>query len=407
MYIKRHLYKALVKVEKMFGAVLVTGSRQVGKTTFLQAAKPDLPYITLDDPILLASATSEPGTFFKATPPPVAVDEIQYAPQLFPQIKMLLDSQRKKGQFFLSGSQQHHMMKNVGESLAGRIGILNLLGLSLRELHGVDFDRPFLPNDDYYETRKKQVTPLEYKTVWDIIHRGSMPAMSAGEDMDWQLFYAAYTRTYLERDVRDLAQVGDEVKFLNFMTAIAAMTGQLLNQASVARDVGVSQPTVERWLSILRASNLVYLLQPFHNNITKRAVKTPKLYFLDTGLAAYLTRWNTPEVLQNGAMAGAFFETFVVAEILKSYTNAGILEPPLFFYRDKEQNEIDLLVQHDQALHPLEIKKSADPKADDIKAFAVLEKISGVKRGKGGLVCLYDRLLPLAGEDVVLPLAYI
>lgn len=407
MYIKRHLFKALTKAEKMFGAVLVTGSRQVGKTTFLQAAKPDLPYVTLDDPVVLASAVSEPGTFFKAVPPPLVVDEIQYAPQLFPRIKILLDSQRKKGQFFLSGSQQHHMMKNVGESLAGRIGILNLLGLSLRELHGIDFDAPFLPDDGYFEARGKSLAPLGYGAVWEIIHRGSMPAMAANDDMDWQLFYAAYTRTYIERDVRDLAQVGDEVKFLNFMTAAAAMTGQLLNLASVARDVGISHPTAERWLSILRASNLVHLLQPFHNNITKRTVKTPKLYFLDTGLAAYLTRWNTPEVLQKGAMAGPFFETFIIAEVIKSYTNAGVLEPPLFFYRDKEQNEIDLLVQHDQALHPLEIKKSADPKADDIKAFAALDKIPGVKRGKGGLVCLYDRLLPLMGEDVVLPLAYV
>jgi predicted AAA+ superfamily ATPase len=407
MYIQRHIQKAVSKAEKMFGAILVTGSRQVGKTTLLRNIKPDLPYITLDDPILLASATSEPGTFFKATPPPVVLDEIQYAPSLFPQIKMFLDSTGAKGQFFLGGSQQHHMMKNVGESLVGRIGILNLLGLSLREYNGIDFDLPFRPDDEYLEARKKCAAPLEYKAVWDSIHRGSMPAMSTGEAMDWQMFYAAYAKTYMARDVRDLAQVGDESKFLNFMTAIAAMTGQLLNHASVARDVGASQPTVERWLSILHASNLVYLLQPYHNNITKRAVKTPKIYFLDTGLAAYLTRWNTPEALQNGAMAGAFFETFVVAEILKSHTNAGILEPPLHFYRDKERNEIDLLIQRGQTLHPLEIKKSADPNASDMKAFAALDKIPGVKRGKGGIICLYDRLLPLAGKDMVLPLAFV
>ena len=407
MYIRRHLQNAVSKAEKMFGAVLVMGSRQVGKTTLLRNIKSGLPYITLDDPMLLASATSEPGTFFMAIPPPVVVDEIQYAPQLFPQIKMLLDAGGGKGLFFLSGSQQHHMMKNVGESLAGRIGVLNLLGLSLREIGGIDFDMPFHPDDEYIEARKKHLAPIEYKAVWDIIHRGSMPAMSAGEEMDWQLFYAAYAKTYLERDVRDLAKVGDGVAFLKFITAIAAMTGQLLNQASIAREAGVSQPTAERWLSILRASNLVYLLQPYHNNIVKRAVKTPKLYFLDTGLAAYLTRWNTPEALRNGAMAGAFFESFVVAEIFKSYTNAGVLEPPLYFYRDKERNEIDLIIQRDQTLHPLEIKKHADPKAGDIKAFAMLDKIPGVKRGKGGLVCLYDRLVPLAGKDVVLPLAFV
>jgi predicted AAA+ superfamily ATPase len=233
-----------------------------------------------------------------------------------------------------------------------------------------------------------------------------MPAMAA-EGMDWQLFYAAYVKTYLERDVRDLAQVGDEVKFLKFMTAAAAMTGQLLNHASLARDAGVSQPTAERWLSVLRASNLVYFLQPYHNNVIKRAVKTPKLYFLDTGLAAYLTRWNTPEVLQHGAMAGAFFESFVVAEILKGYANAGVLDPSLYFYRDKEQTEIDLLIFRDQTLYPLEIKKHADPRAGDVKAFAVLDAIPGVTRGSGGLICLYDRPVPLTGEDTVIPLAYV
>ena len=232
-------------------------------------------------------------------------------------------------------------------------------------------------------------------------HRGSMPAMAVDAAMDWQLFYASYVKTYLDRDVRDLAQVGDEV-ILQFMTASAAMTGQLLNLASLARDAGVSQPTAERWLSILRASNLVYLLQPFHNNVIKRTVKTPKLYFLDTGLAAYLTRWNTPEVLQFGAMAGAFFESFVVSEILKSYANDGVLEPPLYFFRNKEQNKIDLLIHRDQTLYPIEIKKSADPRPTDIKTFGVLNKIPGVTRGSGGLICLYDSPLPLSGEYMVL-----
>ncbi|MDL2216832.1 ATP-binding protein [Desulfovibrio sp. OttesenSCG-928-M14] len=407
MYIKRHLEKMLTKAETMFGAVLVSGSRQVGKTTLLRNSKPDLPYITLDDPIALTSASTEPATFLKASPPPLVLDEIQYAPQLFPQIKMFIDLHGRNGQFFLSGSQQYQMMKNVSESLAGRIGILNLYGLSLREIYNLDCTLPFLPDHDYFTKRQKNMVPIAHNAVWALIHRGSMPAMTVGEDMDWQLFYAAYVRTYLDRDVRDLAQVGDEVKFMKYMTAVAAMTGQLLNYASLARDAGVSQPTAERWLSILCASNLVYLLQPYHNNIIKRAVKTPKLYFLDTGLAAYLTRWSSPDVLQHGAMAGAFFETFVIAEIIKSYANTGVLDPPLYFFRDKEQNEIDLLIKQDQTLYPIEIKKYADPKAADIKVFGILDKISGTKRGPGGLICLYDRLLPLAGEDMVIPLTYV
>ena len=407
MYIKRHLEKTLTKAENMFGAVLVAGSRQVGKTTLLRKAKAALPYITLDDPIMLASAVSEPGTFFRISPPPLVLDEIQYAPQLFPHIKMLLDTHGQKGQFFLSGSQQYQMMCNISESLAGRIGILNLFGLSLRERYGIDCCQPFIPTGEYFEARKNCPTPLDYNAAWAIIHRGALPAMTADAAMDWQIFYASYVKTYLSRDVRDLAQVGDEVKFLRFMTASAAMTGQLLNQASLARDAGVSQPTAERWLSVLRASNLVYLLQPFHNNVIKRAVKTPKLYFLDTGLAAYLTRWNTPDVLQLGAMAGAFFESFVVSEILKGYANDGILDPPLYFFRDKEQNEIDLLIWQDQIIHPIEIKKSADPRLTDVKAFGVLDKIPGVTRGPGGLICLYERPVPLLGEDMVIPLAFL
>lgn len=406
MLIRRHLEKTLARAEKMFGAILVAGSRQVGKTTLLRGARPDLPYVTLDDPVMLSLAASEPGAFFKATPPPLVVDEIQYAPQLFPYIKMFLDSEGSKGQFLLSGSQQYQMMRNVSESLVGRIGILHLYGLSLRERYGIDYHVPFCPDQDYLEARKSSPAPVDYGTVWKLIHRGSMPAMAA-EDMDWQLFYASYVRTYLERDVRDLAQVGDGIKFLRFMTATAAMTGQLLNHASLARDAGISQPTAERWLAILCASNLVYLLRPYHNNLIKRAVKTPKLYFLDTGLAAYLTRWTTPDVLQYGAMAGAFFESFVVAEILKSFANAGVLDPPLYFYRDKEQHEIDLLISRDQTMYPIEIKKYVSPKADDVKSFAILDAIPGISRGAGGLICLYDRPVPLKDGIMAIPLAYV
>lgn len=407
MYIPRHLETALHKIEKMFGAVLIAGARQVGKTTLLKHTKPELAYITLDDPIRLRSAVEEPGSFFKATPPPLVVDEIQYAPGLFPYIKLISDSDGGKGLFFLSGSQQFRMMKNVGDSLAGRIGFLNLMGLSLREIRKSDCLTPFIPTERYFSERRKTVLPISYPEIWNLIHRGSMPALHRGDEMDWQMFYGAYTKTYIERDVRELTQVGDEVKFLNFMTAIAASSGQLLNQASISRDVGISQPTVDRWLSILRASNLVFLLQPFHTNVTKRAVKTPKLYFLDTGLAAYLTRWNTPEVLQNGAMAGAFFETWVVGEIIKSYANAGILEPPLYFYRDKERHEIDVLIQDGTTLYPVEIKKTANPHPHDVAAFGVLDKISGVNRGPGGILCLYDDLVAIRGEDQVIPVSFL
>jgi len=403
MFYQRHAEEAIRKLSKMFGAVLVTGARQVGKTTLLKEVADTAHYVTLDDPIMLAGAKEFGGTFFKDNPPPVFVDEIQYAANLFPQIKMILDKEKKKGQFFLSGSQQFKMMKNVSESLAGRLGILNLPGLSMREMYGVSYNEPFLPSDDYFSKRRKEVASVSYADVWHTIHRGFMPELCANPDYDWQMFYAAYAKTYIERDVRDLTQVGDEVKFIRFMTVAAGSTGQLLNVASLARDVGISQPTAERWLSILVTSNLIYLLQPYHSNITKRAVKTPKLYFLDTGLAAYLTRWNTPDVLKNGAMAGAFFETFVIAEIIKSYGNKGILETPLYFYRDRDGNEIDLLISEGNTLYPIEIKKHADPEKRDVAKFEILDQIKGIVRGVGGVVCLYDNLVTLKGEDRVIP----
>lgn len=303
----------------------------------------------------------------------------------------------------MSSSQQFHMMKNVSESLAGRLGLLTLLGLSMREKRGIDFSEPFLPTDEYFYAYKQNIKELAYDDVWYNIHRGSMPELFTNSDFDWQMFYGAYVKTYIERDVRELTQVGDELKFLQFMTVVASRIGQLLNLASLARDVGISQPTAERWISILITSNIVYLLRPYSNNITKRVVKTPKLYFFDTGLAAYLTKWNTPDVLKNGAMAGAFFENFVISEILKSYYNRGVLEPPLYFYRNKNMNEIDLLIEANGMLYPLEIKKHADPQKKDAAVFSLLDKIPSVNRGPGGVICLYDNLITLKDNDRVIP----
>ena len=407
MYIDRHAESTVKNLSKMFGAVLVSGPRQVGKTTMLERLTAEYNYVTLDDPIIRQSAEETSGTFFKDNPPPVFVDEIQKAPSLFEQIKLYLDRDRKKGQFYMCGSQQFKMMKGVSESLAGRIGLVTLLGFSLREQMNIPFDTPFLPTDEYFSERRGSLISVSYDDIWNRIHRGSMPELCENPDFDWQMFYGAYVRTYIDRDVRELSEIGDTVKFTKFMTAAAASTGQLLNLTSLARDVGISQPTAERWLSILVASNIVYLLQPYSNNIIKRAIKTPKLYFLDTGLAAYLTRWNTPDVLKNGAMAGAFFESFVVSEIIKSYYNKGILELPLYFYRDKDMNEIDLLIENAGVLYPIEMKKHADPKKDDIKAFKLIDKIPGVKRGSGGVVCLYDNLISLGEKDKVIPVSYL
>lgn len=405
-YINRNIESTINKAVKMFPAVLITGARQVGKTTLLRRMMSNIPYLTLDDPILLQSALEEGGGFFKTTPPPVIVDEIQYAPNLFRYIKIISDDSGKKGQFFLTGSQQFKMMKNVSESLAGRIGIINLLGLSLREIKNDPFNEVFTPVEEYYSKRKMSAGQVDYRELWEIIHKGSMPAMY-GDELDWQMFYAAYTKTYLERDVRELTQVGDELKFIKFMTAIASRSSQMLNVSSVANEVGISAPTADRWLSILISSNIVYLLQPYYNNIMKRAVKTPKLYFLDTGLAAYLLKWKTPEVLEAGAMAGAFFETFVVAEILKSNYNAGVLEPSLYYYRDKDGKEVDILIEQNGALYPVEIKKTSNPGREHINNFSALEKIKGVAVGPGGVVCLYEKSVRLNDKNVTIPVNWL
>jgi predicted AAA+ superfamily ATPase len=392
-----------------FGAVLVTGARQTGKTTLLRQGDyktQAYTYVSLDDPVKQRNALDNGGTFFLENPPPVIVDEVQYAPSLFPYIKMLIDEDQRPGAFLMSGSQQFHLMKNVGESLAGRLAVLSLSGLSLREIRGLDFRRPFLPDPDYYEDRRRENTALDYHETWRIIHRGAMPRLYRDPGLDWEDFWNSYTRTYLERDVRELTQVGDEQRFLSFMTAIAARTGTMLNLSSIAQDIGISVPTADRWLSVLAASNLVFLLRPFHTNVSKRMIHTPKLYFLDTGLAAWLTRWPSADQLRDGHMGGAFFESFVVGEILKSYANQG-REPPLYYYRDRDGREIDLLIWQNGTLYPLEIKKHANPDKDHIRAFQVLEGFPGFKRGSGGLICMYPELTTLRGEDRVIPVSWL
>ncbi len=407
MYLKRHAEKTIKKLSKMFGAVMVTGPRQVGKTTLLQNYSHKLPYLTMDDSFLCDSAQNLGNTFFKDNPPPVFIDEIQKAPQLFSQIKIHIDKTHQKGLFFLSGSQQFQMMKNVSETLSGRIGLVNLLGLSLRELQKIRFDEPFVPSDEYIFKRNKNHKELKYDNFWELLHRGLLPELALNKNFDWQLYYAAYIRTYIERDVRQLINIGDEIKFSRFMRATAALNGQLLNLGGIAREVGISQPTAERWLSVLVASNIVYLLKPFYNNVFKRSVKTPKLYFMDSGLAAYLTEWNNPLALRSGAMAGHFFESFVISEIIKSYYNQGILEPPLYFYRDKDMKEIDLLIEKDGMLHPIEIKKHSDPSIKDIKSFNILDKIPNIIRGNGAVICMFDRLASISEKDKIIPVSYL
>ncbi|MCL2859685.1 MAG: ATP-binding protein [Oscillospiraceae bacterium] len=405
-YIKRSAEAVIAKQEKMFKVILITGARQVGKSTLLQNFKKNTKYISLDDIFLKESAVTDPKLFIEANTPPIIIDEIQYAPNLLNYIKINVDNSDKTAMFYLTGSQQFHLMKNVSESLAGRIGILNLLGLSLREINNIDFNMPFISNSEYFKKREEKLIPISYENIWEIIHRGSFPALYK-EDNEVDMYYSTYVNTYIERDVRSLTQVGDILGFVKFMTALASRIGQMLNLNSIATEAGISVPTANKWLSILVSSNIVYLLEPYYNNIMKRAIKTPKLYFLDTGLAAYLTKWKTKDVLESGTMAGNFFENFVVVEIIKSYYNTGELRPPLYYYRDKDKNEIDLIIEQNGKLHPIEIKKSANPNKDMISSFRLLEKVKGKTVGEGGIICMYDRLMKLNENNWVIPVDYL
>lgn len=404
-YIQRHAQKSLNDLAKSFPVVLVTGARQVGKSTLLKNTKKNLPYITFDEIDKVESAKSDPKYFLEINPTPVIFDEIQYVPELLRNIKIQVDKQNKNSLFFLTGSQQFALMKNVSESLAGRIGILELLGISLRERLGDNFYDAFIPTKNFVTQRIKTSKTCAASDIWKIIHEGSFPAVVT-KKTEWNAFYASYVKTYIERDVRNLAQIGDEMQFMQFITIVAGRTGQLVNYADMAKETGISEPTAKKWLSILITSGLVYLLKPYSSNVEKRVVKTPKLYFLDTGLACWLTKWTTSEVLQTGAMAGAMFETFVVSEIIKSFCNSGI-EPPIYFYRDKDKKEIDVIIENNGVLYPVEIKKSTNPKKSDASSFECLKCIKNNKTGSGTIVCMNDNVSILDKDLLAIPCTFI
>ena len=405
VYLPRTLEAFFKKADSQFPVLLLTGSMQVGKTTVLQhVSGEDRAYVTLDDPTIRTLAKEDPGLFLQRFQPPVLIDEIQYAPELLPFIKIEVDRKRKPGMFWLTGSQQFHMMKGVSESLAGRVGVVNLLGLSRGELIGrSDKAEPFLPTDDIIKNQLKDGETLSLKTLYQCIWRGSFPAIAIDEAVDRDLFYSSYVQTYLQRDIRDLARVGDEMAFLRFLRAVAARTGQMLNLSDLARDADVAPNTAKSWLSILQASGIVFLLEPYYSNTTKRLIKAPKLYFLDTGLCAYLTEWSSPETLEAGAMSGAVLETWIMAEILKSYWHNG-RHAQFYYYRDKDKKEIDLLILKDGTIYPLEIKKTAAPKKDAVRHFKVLDKLN-MPVGPGGVICLAEIFLPLTDRVSCIPVA--
>jgi len=405
MYIHRHIEPVVSRIAKRKPVIVLTGARQVGKSTMLKEVYRDIRNISLNRPLVRQSAKENPSLFFETYKPPVIVDEIQKAAEMFDYIKDIVDEDKTKGQFYLTGSQSIKLMKYVSDSLAGRAGVIKMLGLSMRELDGVRNRTPFKPTNDHLEAMSKERRGFDYQKITERIHKGFFPELYETESdlYAWADYYSSYFQTYIEKDIRDSLNIKDESAFIKFVRAVASLTGTLLNCATISEICGKDAKTVREWLSVLESSGLVYLLEPYYNNFNKRLIKTPKLYFLDTGLACWLLGWNTPQQLVSGAMWGHIFESFVFAEVLKSYYNDGIVRPPLYFYRDKDCNEIDLLVEDGEILYPVEIKTTSDPTKSMSNAFRYIDKIPTKKRGQGAIVCLAKDFLPLTQDSRIWP----
>jgi predicted AAA+ superfamily ATPase len=406
MYIKRTIEETIRRASANFPVVMVTGPRQIGKTTVLQQCDHSRKYVSLDNLADRKMALEDPDLFLQKYEPPIFIDEVQYVPNLFSSIKLRVDPRKQSGLYWLSGSQQFHLMKGVSESLAGRIAVLKLQGFSQRERFGSAFSDQNIFWHNTKECLRQQPLLINLMELYKIIWIGSCPRLVCSDSREsdlsanWEMFYDSYVQTYLERDVRDLGSVSNELTFLKFMRAIAARTGQLLNYSDISRDVGVSAPTIKSWLSVLQASGIIYLLEPYYANLTSRMTKMQKIYFLDTGLACYLTNWQTYQTLETGAMNGAILETYVLAEILKSFWFSG-RRAPLFFYRDKDQREIDLIIEHDGQLIPIEIKKKAVPDKIDTKNFDIL------KYEKGFVICLANDYSLISEKVRSIPIGYL
>ena len=411
-FITRHAEKTARRISEAFPALLVTGARQTGKTTLLKkiAETKSVKSTTFDDIAEEQFAKSDPKLFLELHASPYMFDEVQYVPGLFRELKIEIDKNRHNGMYYLTGSQQFSLMEKATESLSGRIGIIQLYPLSLREIRADDFSENFIPSKAYILERSKAFADYDFSVqkIWKRIYAGGYPEVQNGT-VSPKDFYSSYLKTYIERDIKNLSQVADEMQFLQFITVVASRTGQLVNYGDMARECGISEVTAKKWLSLLVTSGIVYLLKPYASNVEKRVVKTPKLYFVDTGLAAYLTRWTSPEVMQSGAMAGAFFETYVVGEILKSFANNGE-DAPMYFYRDKDKIEIDLLIEQNNTLYPVEIKKTATPTSDDAKNFFITSRLKNVQVAPPVIICSANKVSLVKKGEVsafVIPVEFI
>lgn len=402
-YIKREIERKFLEMSAFFKAVLVTGARQVGKTTMLRhlAEGTGRTYVTLDDLAVRELAQSDPALFFQTYKPPILIDEVQHAPELFERIKLLCEQTEETGLFWLTGSQHFGMMKHIRETLAGRIGILELYSLSQREKNGFLFDDPLDFSFENLKSRQSQIAQSDVTQVFEHIWRGGMPqVLNAGEEMR-QEYFNSYVDTYLMRDVAELGGVTNTSKFMKFLKACAALTVEQVNYKTLADAAEISEPTAKEWVRLLEGLGVVYLLQPYSNNELKRLVKTPKLYFCDTGLCSFLSMWLTRDTLMNGAASGHFFENYVVIELLKNYSYSKS-KANLYYYRDSNAKEIDVFVESNGYVHPLEIKKSASPNRKEVSKYDLLDRAS-IPRGCGGIVCMCESPLPIDEKNSFIP----
>ena len=395
---EREALEIIKNINETFKVLLVTGPRQVGKTTLLMSLKPKvMEYVTLDDEVLRAQAINDPKLFLEEHPAPLLIDEAQYAPNLFQYIKINIDKNNIKGMYWLTGSQQFHLMKNVSESLAGRVGIVHLNSFTYSEIIRNNKKTLFDPNNI------KESNKIDVKDLFETIYKGGMPEFYKNKNLNREIYFQSYIDTYISRDVRDITEVGNVEAFKKFIVSVATRTAEQLNYTSLADDAGISVPTAKSWFSILVTSGLVYLLEPYMSSELKRLTHIPKIIFMDTGLASFLAGWESARELQLSSSAGHYLETFIISEIIKSYNARGI-RPNLSYYRNKEKNEIDLIIYKNNKLYPFEIKKTSSPNKSMIKNFELL-KASKKEIGTGGIICCYDKLMHLDENNYIIPIS--
>lgn len=395
---KRESVDFIKNVSDTFKVLLITGPRQVGKTTLLLSLKPNnMNYVTLDDVNLRRQAQEDPKMFLEEHPWPLLIDEAQYAPELFSYIKIIVDKEQKNGMYWLTGSQQFHLMKNASDSLAGRVGIINLNSFTYSEIIQNENKKLFDPID----IRKSP--KIDVNDLYKIIYKGGMPELYNNKNISQEIFFQGYIDTYISRDVKSLTEIGNEMAFKKFIVSVASRTGEQLNYSSLANDSGISVPTAIKWLSILVTSGIVYLLEPYMSSQLKRITHIPKIIFMDTGLACYLAGWSSARDLQLSSSAGHYLKSYIISEIVKSYNARGI-RPNISYYRDKDGKEIDLIFYKNNKLYPFEIKKTASPNSDMIRNFKELQKTKK-EIGTGGIICFYDELMHLDKNNYIIPVS--